>query len=287
MRRLIVNADDFGLTAGVNRAIAEAHTGGIVTSATAMANGPAIAEVAELAKSAPKLSIGCHVVLVDGTPALPLANIPSLIADKHSTCFRPSLGQFALKALTGGIDEKEIETEATAQIRKLQATGISVSHFDTHKHTHMFPHVLRPLLRAAQACGVRALRNPFEPLRFAHLTARPGFWKRWAEVKVLHTFAAQFKRAVASAGLLTTDGTVGIWATGALDESLFRFIVENLSEGTWEFVCHPGYNDAQLQAARTRLLASREKELQLLTSTATREILARNGVELISYRDLT
>ena len=104
---------------------------------------------------------------------------------------------------------------------------------------------------------------------------------------MLHTFAAQFKRAVASAGLLTTDGTVGIWATGALDESLFQFIVENLPEGTWEFVCHPGYNDAQLQAARTRLLASREKELQLLTSTATREILARNGVELISYRDLT
>ena len=287
MRRLIFNADDFGFTSGVNRAIAEAHARGIVTSATAMANGPAFAEIIQLARSVPKLSVGCHVVLVDGIPALPPANIPSLLADKDSTCFRPSLGQFAFKALTGGIDEKEIEAEATAQIRKLQVAGISVFHFDTHKHAHMFPRVLRPLLCAAQACGVSALRNPFEPLRFAHLTARPGLWKRWAEVKMLHTFAAQFKRAVASAGLLTTDGTVGIWATGALDESLFQFIVENLPEGTWEFVCHPGYNDAQLQAARTKLLASREKELQVLTSTAAREILARNGVELISYRDLT
>jgi predicted glycoside hydrolase/deacetylase ChbG (UPF0249 family) len=86
--------------------------------------------------------------------------------------------------------------------------------------------------------------------------------------------------------MITPDGTLGIVATGALDLQLFRFMIENLPDGTWEFVCHPGYNDAELQSMRTRLRASREQELQILTSPATRELLAGNGIELISYHDL-
>jgi predicted glycoside hydrolase/deacetylase ChbG (UPF0249 family) len=91
---------------------------------------------------------------------------------------------------------------------------------------------------------------------------------------------------VAKAGIRTPDGTVGIVATGALDDRLFEGIVERLPEGTWELVCHPGYNDGDLGSVHTRLRASREIELQLLKSSASRELLERNGVELISYRDL-
>lgn len=86
--------------------------------------------------------------------------------------------------------------------------------------------------------------------------------------------------------MITPDGTFGIVATGALDDRLFRFMVEKLPEGTWEFVCHPGYNDAALQGVRTRLRESRALELRLLTSTATHDLLARSGIQLISYRDL-
>jgi hopanoid biosynthesis associated protein HpnK len=286
VKRLIVNADDFGFTSGVNRAIVEAHTRGVVTSSTLMAKGRAFDQATELSKAAPRLSIGCHVVLLDGEPVLDPGTIPSLTQDGR---FRDGLKSFAARALAGRLDAGEIELEASAQIRKIQSAGISVSHVDTHKHTHLFPAILRPLLRAAAACGVKAIRNPFGPklpLRSSQLLARPSLWTRFAEVRVLGRFAGKFREAVDREGFTTTNGTLGIEVTGTLDETLFRAIGESVPDGTWEFVCHPGYNDGDLQRARTRLRESREMELRVLTLPAAREVLAKDGVELISYRDL-
>jgi hopanoid biosynthesis associated protein HpnK len=286
VRRLIVNADDFGYTSGVNRAILEAHSRGVVTSATLMANGPAFAEAVRLAGTVPKLSIGCHVVLTDGEPVLGAERLPSLTS---TALFRDGMVAFAARAIAGSIDGDEIAAEASAQIRKLQSAGIAVSHIDTHKHTHLFPKILRPLLGAAADCGVRAVRNPFGPrlpLRSSHLLARPGLWTRYAEVRILGGFAGKFRAAVDREGFTTPDGTLGIVVTGALDETLFYAIARSIPEGTWEFVCHPGYNDADLQAGKTRLRESRETELRVLTLPAAREVLAQQGVELISYREL-
>ncbi len=286
MRRLIVNADDFGYTSGVNRAIVEAHSRGVVTSSTLMANGPAFVEATQLTKTVPKLSVGCHVVLTDGEPILDPKSLPSLAAGRT---FRNGMAVFAVRAIAGRMDATEISAEATAQIRKIQSTGIVVSHIDTHKHTHLFPKILRPLLRAAADCGVRAVRNPFGPrlpLRSNHLLARPSLWTRYLEVRILGGFAGKFREAVDRAGFTTPDGTLGIVVTGALDETLFYAIARSIPEGTWEFVCHPGYNDASLQAGKTRLRESRETELRVLTLPAAREVLAQQGVELTSYRDL-
>jgi chitin disaccharide deacetylase len=286
VRRLIVNADDFGFTSGVNRAIVEAHTHGVVTSSTLMANGKAFAEATDLAQRTPGLSIGCHVVLIDGEPVLPPDQIPTLTS---SLRFRDGLKQFAARSLAGRMSAEEIAAEAAAQIREIQSTGISVSHVDTHKHTHVFPQILRPLLKAAADCGVRAVRNPFGPrfpLRSSELLARPKLWTRYVEVQILRRFAGKFREAVARAGFATPDGTLGIEVTGTLDETLFLAIARSIPDGTWEFVCHPGYNDSDLLAANTRLRASRETELHVLTLPAAREILAREGVELISYREL-
>lgn len=289
MRRLIVNADDFGFTSGVNRAIVEAHRTGVVTSSTLMATGPAFGEAVELSKTVPRLSIGCHVVLIDGAPVLPGGQIRSLTDANGSRRFRDGLKTFAARAILGLVSSVEIEAEAGAQIRKLQDAGVPISHFDAHKHTHLFPRILLPLLRAAATRGVRAVRNPFGPrlpLRSNQLFARPSLWTRYAELHVLNRFAARFREAVDRQGFATPDGTLGIEVTGTLDESLFRAIAQNIPEGTWEFVCHPGYNDADLQMARTRLRESRETELRVLTLPAARAVLAEEGVELISYRDL-
>jgi hopanoid biosynthesis associated protein HpnK len=287
VRRLIVNADDFGLTQGVNRAIVEAHCNGIVTSATLMANGQAFEDASRRASSTSRLSVGCHVVLVDGLPVLGGRQTPTLSNRKFDDRrFYQSLSGFALRAVSGRIDGDEIEAEATAQIRKLQAAGIVVSHLDTHKHAHIFPPVLRPLLRAAQACGVPAMRNPFGPLHISIVAKRPGLWKQFSKVTILSRLGRSFRSSVADAGMLTPDGTVGIVATGAMDARLFESIVDGLPEGTWELVCHPGYNDAELGSIRTRLRESRAQELRILTSPEAREILARSGIQLISYREL-
>lgn len=289
MRRLIVNADDFGFTSGVNRAIVEAHAHGIVTSTTLMANGTAFEEAVKLAKTVPNLIVGCHVVLIDGQPLLDAKKLPTLTDARDGSQFRDSLKIFAARALTGRLDSSEIEAEATVQIRKLQSAGISISHVDTHKHTHLFPSVLRPLLRAAWACGVHAVRNPFgprRPLRSGALLTRPGLWTRYAEVRILRTLAGKFHHTAKEEGFATPDGTLGVVVTGALDEKLFRHIAAIIPKGTWEFVCHPGYNDEELQQANTRLRLSRETELRVLTMPEVRGLLADSEIELISYRDL-
>jgi chitin disaccharide deacetylase len=288
VRRLIINADDFGFTSGVNRAIAEAHTKGVVTSSTLMANGLAFAEASQLAKTLPQLSVGCHVVLIDGASVLSAGQIPSLTVPNSVPRFRDGLKAFAARAVAGRIDADEITAEATAQIRKLQTAGIAVSHIDTHKHTHLFPKILRPLLRAAKDCGVRAVRNPFGPrfpLRSTQLLKRPKLWTRYAEVGLLRRFAGKFHETVGHEGFATPDGTLGVEVTGTLDEALFNAIAQSIPDGTWEFVCHPGYNDVDLQSAHTRLRESRETELRVLTLPRARELLSRVGIELISYRD--
>lgn len=286
MRRLIVNADDFGLTSGVNRGIIEAHTHGIVTSSTLMPSGAKFQDAVDMASRAPRLSVGCHVLLVDASPVLDVQQVSSLafVNSRHNSGtakFRDSLVSFACLAVARRLDENEIEAEITAQIRKLQAVGIQVSHLDSHKHTHMFPAVFRPMLRAAKKCGIRAIRNPFEPL----FLAGTRNWKRRIQLGILRSFQESFRQALGGAGLMTPNGCVGIVATGGLTLQTFRQLIESLPDGTWEFVTHPGYNDAELNNVKTRLRHSRETELEILTSTAVKELLKREQIELISYRE--
>lgn len=281
MRRIVVNADDFGLTAGVNRAIVAANSSGIVTSATLMANAKATTAALGLAKSQPSLKAGCHVVLIDGVPLT--ANLPSLT--NSSSAFRSGLKQFALDAVRKKISADEIQREVETQIRKIQESGVTLTHVDSHKHTHMFPQILRPILRAAKACGIRAVRNPFEPLRTA-IVGFPALWMRSAGVMAFQMFAPEFRKAIKEEGMVSTDGTVGIAVTGKLDQQILLRILTALPQGTWELVCHPGYSDADLQAAGTRLTQSREIELAALTSDETKDALASQKIDLISYANL-
>jgi len=286
VRRLIINADDFGLTQGVNRAIAEAHARGVVTSTTLMANGLAFAGAVELARSSDRWSVGCHVVLLDGEPLIDPGRLSTLVASDNPRRFRDGLAGFAMRACSRQLDPDQIETETIAQLRKLQSHSILVSHLDTHKHTHIFPVVLEGVLRAARTCGITAIRNPFEVIAADFVRAQEGLWKRYAQVKTLRGLEGHFRKAVAKAGLRMPDGTLGIVATGHLDAQLFQGMAENMPEGTWEFVCHPGYVDDDLCSMPTRLRQSREQELAVLTSPETREALSRRGIELISYREL-
>ena len=294
VRKLIVNADDFGLTAGVNRAIVEAHTGGVVSSTTLMASGGAFEDAMTVARSAPNLSVGCHVVLVNGTPVCAPEAVDTMLAIRSAEPekFYTSLSAFAARAMLGGFDRDQLVAEVTAQIRKLQSAGVPVTHLDTHKYAHIFPEILTALLRAARICGVRAIRNPFVPLKAMparQFKGKRDLWKRYGQVRMLHSFSGQFLQRTRRAGLLTPDGVVGVIETGSAENSgyssLLRQTLSCLPEGTWEWVCHPGYNDADLGAAGTRLLESREEERRLLTSPELRQFLEEQKIRVISYRE--
>ena len=265
MRRLILNGDDFGLTSGVNRAIVELQRAGAVTSATLMARGASVAEAIELKRATPTLGVGCHVVLVDGEPVHSTRKEIPHLADPATGRFHSSLSGFLQRHLSGRIPAAEIVAEAAAQIALLQAKGLQLTHIDTHKHVHIFPAVLRPVLRAARAAGIGAVRNPFEPAWSVRATAHASAIRRM-QVRLLRLLEPAFRRIVAEEGFVTTDGALGVAATGSLDEAALSSLLERMPEGTWELVTHPGYNDADLAKARTRLTESREIEREALAA---------------------
>jgi predicted glycoside hydrolase/deacetylase ChbG (UPF0249 family) len=284
--RLIINADDFGLTRGINRAVAELYQAKVLTSATLMAIGPAFEDAVAIAQANPALGVGCHVVLTDGVPISDPQSIPTLIGADGKT-FRPSLVDFVQALLRGLIGEDDIEREALAQLQKLQRSGIGVTHLDTHKHTHLFPAVTRPLLRVAESASIGAIRNPFE--RSWSLALGHGNRLRRLQVKLLGRLHSQFERQpqIRNASVLTTDGTVGISATGHLDGPVLRQILQALpAEGDFELCCHPGYNDGDLDRVTTRLRAHRDVEREALLAELPRFGLQPNAPQLINYASL-
>lgn len=286
--RLIINADDFGLTPGVNRAVAELHQAGALTSATLMATGPAFDDAVAVTRANPTLGVGCHIVFTDGHPVSPPDAIRSLLGSDGKT-FRPSLLDFTQALLRGIIREDEIEREALAQIAKLQSAGIRITHLDAHKHTHLFPAVTRPLLRAAERAGVRAIRNPFEQpwsLNLGHNNRLRRY-----QVKILSRLRARFERQpqIQNGRVLTTSGTIGISATGNLDAVTLREILHALPAdpaAVFELCCHPGYSDTDLDRVATRLRAHRDIERNALLTEIPALTLHPNAPQLIHYGDL-
>ena len=288
MRRLIINADDFAMTAGINRGIERACCDGLVRSTTFMASGAAFDDAVAVSRRTPQLDVGCHIVLIGGEPLLPAGQLPSLMSQNGNGAesFRSSIVDLGRAAMLGKLAPREIQAEAAEQIGKLQRVGLSLSHIDTHKHTHIFPAVLRPLLEVARDCGIRAIRSPFTPLRLiAAQVFRLKQWNRSTQVALLRMFHRDFERELKRTGMRAPHGSFGIVSTGSLNSTTFAAIAAAVPEGMWELVCHPGYADAALDRIATRLRKSREIELELLCSEGARKSLAHHGVQVISYRD--
>jgi len=287
--RLILNADDFGLTQGINRAVEELHQAGALTSATLMATGPAFDDAVRVALRNPALGVGCHLVFADGIPVSHPESIPTLLGSDGKT-FRPSLLDFAQALLRGTIAEADLVRETQAQIQKLQRAGIDVTHIDSHKHTHLFPGVARPVLHIAGRCGVRAFRYPNEPNWSRSLATSTPLRRRFAQA-ALDLFEPRFRALIdREADEITTHGTLGIAATGTLDAPMLRALVEAVRNQPptriYELCCHPGYNDADLARQRTILHASRETELHALLTVIPKISCSPEGPELVHYGSL-
>ena len=289
VKRLIVNADDFGLTTGVNRAIIALHRHRVLTSATLMARAAATDEAIALADGS--LGIGCHVVLVDGQsvlsprrdllwlvdPARTVGRFEATLSGLLQTLYLQRDSSWLSKGPLG----EEIQAETAAQIAFLQSRGLHLTHIDSHKHTHMFSRVLRPVLRAARAAGIETVRNPFEPAWSIRATPRAP-WLRRLQVQLLRNLEPTFRHIVAEEGFVTTDGAIGVLATGTLDSASLASLLRALPDGTWELVTHPGYNDADLAQSGTRLLTSRKLEMDALAAVSFPP-----DVELIHFGQLS
>jgi hopanoid biosynthesis associated protein HpnK len=285
-RNLIVNADDLGWTAGVNRGIAEAHRNGIVTSASLLANGQAFAEGVALARDAGGLGLGVHLNLNDGPPVAPHESVPSLVNDAGE--FEGGPDSLLLKLATRGLSLREVEVEWSAQISKVRDAGIEPTHLDGHKHVHMLPGLFEIALRLAKRHGIGAIRVSHEAssLRSALSTGERRaavVLKQGVQARGLKLLARDAREQAERAGMSTADYFCGIAQTGELTKEGVARLLRNLPEGTTELMCHPGYADDALRKTATRLQASRQKEVEILTDTEIRNLVASQGIRLIDY----
>lgn len=290
MKRLIVNADDFGFTRGVNAGIARAFKTGILTSATIMANGDAFEDAIEVARANVRLGIGCHLSAVGGRPVAAARDVASLL-DGDGMLPR-TLTQLMIKLARGQVRSRDIESEFRAQVGRVVAAGITPTHLDSHKHSHTHPHVMRALARVAREFGIRSVRNPFESLftpAHAGATARASraaYLKQCAMTAAIAVRAISFKRLAREYGLRTPDYFFGVRLTGLLDGEAIQSMIKSTRQGTTELMCHPAIYDQELERAGTRLKRQRERELEALTDPALRRLIDEEGVNLISYREL-
>jgi predicted glycoside hydrolase/deacetylase ChbG (UPF0249 family) len=266
LRRLVVNADDFGFTRDVNAGIIEAHRNGILTATTLMATGgatqDAFDDAVRLAKETPSLDIGCHLVLV-GAPGFPLT-IPQLVR-------AVALGRI------------RIYEELVQQVRRIVDAGLNPTHLDTHKHTHLLPPVLEAVARISGEFRIPWVRRPFDfPLQ-------PGGAKRaraWTN-RLMRLMNGRFRAELGRQHCRSTDWFAGFKLTGSYGSEDLINVIRALPEGVTEFMCHPGHCGDDLRSARTRLKESREEELRALTAPEVRRALAEAGVTLASFRDLS
>ncbi len=288
MRNLIVNADDLGWTHGVNRGIVEAHRKGLVTSTSLLANGRAFAEAAEISRSNPELGIGLHLNLSDGPPTAPASEVKGLLSKAGELEDTPEC--LLMKIARRGLRLEEVEREWDAQAQRVRDAGIQPSHLDGHKHVHMLPGLFEVALRVAKKHKIRAIRVAHEESTLrAALSSGKGqqkgvVVKQGVQARGLKLLARDARDMAERAGIVTSDYFCGIAQTGVLTREGLEGLLKILPEGTTELMCHPGYADEELRQSRTRLQESRQTELQILTATGIRKLVAIRGIRLISYK---
>jgi len=278
MKRLIVNADDFGMTHGINRGIIEATAHGIVTAASIMVTGWAFEEAVQLAAENPNLDVGLHLSLTVGTPA---SGDPAVHRDlaSHGT-FRLGNRDLLIDLILRRIMPSVLHREIEAQFKKAVEARLPITHIDGHESIHLFPGIREVVFQLMGQYGIPSMRLSHERIGLRKV------WrlKRWKKA-LINLFGLLHRRQMRRHGIRTTDYYYGTFDAGYLGKGELMAMISNLKEGTSEIMCHPGYRDESFD----RICGGRylpDQELTALMDAEVQDLLHRRGVHLVSFKDL-
>lgn len=276
-RGVIINADDFGLSPGVNRGIVEAFREGVLSSTTMLVNLPSFDEAVALARAHPALPVGIHLSLLWGRPVSPPAEVPTLVGPDGR--FPRSLVALAWRYYLGRLSPSEVRAELRRQVRRFTGAGLRPTHVDTHKHVHALPGVLEAVIEVATEFGIGKVRCSRE---FSGGAAAPA---ASAKRRLLAWLTRGTADRLRRAGLRTTDHFAGIEAMPCLNSAALCRILAALRPGVTEIMCHPGYQD-QTAAEYSRTPPHREIELASLKDPTVRACLAEHAIRLMHWGEL-
>jgi hopanoid biosynthesis associated protein HpnK len=287
MQRVIINADDFGLSPGVNRGIVAAFRHGVLTSTTMLVNLRSFDDAVELARQNPDLPTGIHLSLLWGPPVSAPSTVPSLV--ERDGYFPRSLTVLARRYFLGLLNFDHVRAEFQAQVERFRRAGLNPTHFDSHKHVHCLPGVLEALADVVAEYGIRSVRFPFEK-GLAQPAAADGHvrvpsTKSRAKSRVVGFLSRNGRNTLEQRGLRTTDHFVGIEHQDRLNGDTLRYILTHLRDGVTEVMCHPGYDD-DLAREYSSTPPHRDLELAALQDPAVKDILTARGIQRISYNDI-
>jgi len=283
-KRLIVNADDFGLTEGINRGIVDAWRHGIVTSVSIAATGEAFEHAVGLARQH-NLDLGIHLTLIEERPLMGALRVPSLMGSNGGMA--PRFHVLLRRLVAGRVRTGEVRGELKTQIERCLAKGLVLSHLDSHQHVHVWPSLLTIAIDLAKEYSIPAIRCP----RLDFKIEPRSLNGRWTAVRfwlalVLSSLSRIAARRIQRTGLYTTDYLVGILATADLNEYRVGELLSRIRPGTTELVVHPGEEDAATNRAYGHWGFRWQRELEALTSQATSARIREHGIALVSYRTI-
>jgi chitin disaccharide deacetylase len=273
-KKLIVNADDYNTDSERNRGILHAVQDGIVTSVSVIANLHGADESMAELKRVMGGRIGIHLNLTSGRSVVPglktLTDARGSFYPKHETWRRALLGLFNLQ---------EVEEEFAAQIERIAAPGITPDHIDGNNHIHVFPGIARVAGSLAQRYGISRIRLPRELFSRLLQRTQPKAVKKY----LIGLLSCRARPLFEQCGLRFTDHFAGIQFPAVADAASLKAFLMELPEGTTELMCHPGYQNQEVNPFST---TDRERELAALTCDEILREVRRQNIHLISYSGL-
>ncbi|MGD0251342.1 MAG: hopanoid biosynthesis-associated protein HpnK [Verrucomicrobiota bacterium] len=270
-RRLIVNADDFGLSHSVNEAVIRAHGGGILTTASLMVNERGFDEAVKLAKENPQLGVGLHLTLLMGHSVLPPEKIPGLV-NPH--------GEFSDKPVATGFRyffqrdlREQLRAEIHAQFEKFCATGLSLDHVNGHLHLHLHPVVFQILMEDAVQFGIRRMRLTRDCLARSRRMARGRWFYRISHALIYEWLSNRARKPLHQSGIKHAEITFGLLQNARVNEEYILKLLPELPPGDSELYSHPSLDEFK-------------HEFDALVSPHVKELVEKRGIKLIRYQDL-
>ena len=277
VKKLIINADDFGISSPVNRAVVKGWAEGILTSASLMVTGEAFLEATEFARQNPALQVGLHLTLVKGRSAIRHEGFPSLTDPLGNFPEDPvfaGMRMFFLKPL-----QKQLEREIEAQIVRFMETGLPLSHIDGHLNIHMHPAVFDILCRLMPKYGINSFRLSQENF-WSELSISTG--RAIGKAVDAFIFSSLAKRCLPHLQrrrISFASEVKGLLNSGKITEEYLLKLLGTLRDGTTEIYLHPAESDSQ------ELPGYRKKdELEALLSEKVRELIRSQDISLCNYR---
>lgn len=269
--RLIVNADDFGLSASVNTAVIRAHRDGILTTASLMVNEPGFDEAVKLACENPRLGVGLHLTLLHGHSALSAEKIPGLVNAQGEFSNSPvgvGLNYFFKRNL-----REQLRAEIHAQFEKFRATDLKLDHVNGHLHLHLHPVVFKILMDDAEKLGITHLRLTRDCLARSRRTTRGKWFYRISHAAIFEVLSNRARKILARKKIRHAQITFGLLQDSRVDETYILKLLPELPDGDSELYSHPS-------------LDKFKHEFDALISPRVIALVKKSGIELIRYQDL-